>query len=208
MKIFVFFRFRASNLKGGLTMDILTAIKERRSCRSFSDEPIERENLEKILDAATWAPSPLNAQPWSFVVITGSEVKNKIFAEAERSREQAIQKSDWGWLGKYSVEFLLSAPVIVAVAGDPKKSGVDQFMEGGAKAYEHACAAAVQNMMLAAHSLDIGSVWFTLFDRDKLQGILDLGSDKVPLALVCLGKPAADPVPTPRKDFADKTTYL
>jgi len=186
----------------------MTAIKERRSCRNFIDEPVQKELLEKILDAGTWAPSPLNAQPWSFVVITGSDVKEKIFAEAERSRELAIQKSNWGWLGKYKVDFLLSAPAIIAVAGNPKKSGVDQFMEGGARAYEHACAAAVQNMMLTAHALDLGSVWFTLFDRNNLQGILDLGSDKIPLALVCLGKAAADPAPTPRKGFADKTTYI
>ncbi len=189
-------------------MDIMTAIKERRSCRSFSDEPIEKEQLEKILEAATWAPSPLNAQPWSFVVITNSKVKNSIFAEAEKSREQGVQKSGWGWLGKYRVDFLLSAPVIIAVAGNPKKSGVDQFMEGGARAYEHACSAAVQNMMLTAHALGIGSVWFTLFDRDKLQEILGLTSDKVPLALVCLGKADADPAPAPRKSFADKTTYI
>ena len=189
-------------------MDIMTAIKERRSCRSFTDEPVEKEHLEKILDAATWAPSPLNAQPWSFMVITGDEVKKKIFAEAERSREQGVQKSGWGWLGKYRVDFLLSAPVIIAVAGNPKKSGVDQFMAGGARAYEHACAAAVQNMMLTAHALDIGSVWFTLFDRNKLSEILGLTSDKVPLALVCLGKAAADSAPTPRKSFMDKTTYL
>ena len=189
-------------------MDILTAIKERRSCRSFSDEPIAKEHLEKILDAATWAPSPLNAQPWSFVVISNSEVKKNIITEAERSREQGVQKSGWGWLGKYRVDFLLSAPAIIAVAGNPKKSGVDQFMEGGARAYEHACAAAVQNMMLTAHALGIGSVWFTLFDRDKLSEILDLASDKIPLALVCLGKAAADPTPTPRKGFEDKTTYI
>jgi len=189
-------------------MDLMTAIKERRSCRSFSDEPVASDDIEKILDAATWAPSPLNAQPWSFVVISSSDKKNEIFAEAERSREEAIQKSNWGWLGKYNVEFLLSAPVIIAVAGDPKKSGVDQFMEGGARAYEHACAAAVQNMMLTAHALGLGSVWFTLFGREKLQGILDLGPDEIPLALVCLGKATADPALIPRKDFADKTSYL
>ena len=189
-------------------MDILTAIKERRSCRSFSDEPVANDVIEIILDAATWAPSPLNAQPWSFVVITSNDKKNEIFVEAERSSEDAIQKSNWGWLGKYNVDFLMSAPAIIAVAGDPKKSGVDQFMEGGARAYEHACAAAVQNMMLTAHTLGLGSVWFTLFDRNKLQGILDLGPDEVPLALVCLGKAAADPAIIPRKDFRDKTTYL
>ena len=101
-------------------MDILTAIKERRSCRSFSNEPVASDVVEIILDAATWAPSPLNAQPWSFVVITGSEVKNSIFAEAKRSREEAIQKSGWAWLGKYNVDFLMLAPAIIAVAGDPK----------------------------------------------------------------------------------------
>jgi len=189
-------------------MDLMTAIKERRSCRSFSDEPVTSDDIDKILDAATWAPSPLNAQPWSFVVITSNDKKNDIFTEAERSREEAIQKSGWAWLGKYSVDFLLSAPTIIAVAGDPKKSGVDQFMEGGARGYEHACAAAVQNMMLTAHALSLGSVWFTLFDREKLQGILNLESNKVPLALVCLGKAAADPALIPRKGYADKTTYL
>ena len=189
-------------------MDIMTAIKERRSCRSFSGEAVEKEHLEQILDAATWAPSPLNAQPWSFVVISNCEVKKNIITEEERSREQGVQKSGWGWLGKYRVDFLLSAPVMIAVAGNPKKSGVDQFMEGGARAYEHACAAAVQNMMLTAHALGLGSVWFTLFDRDKLSETLDMAEDQVPLALVCLGKAAADPTPTPRKGFADKTTYM
>jgi len=189
-------------------MDILTAIKERRSCRSFSDEPIDTASVDEILDAATWAPSPLNAQPWRFTVITANEVKDSIIAEAKKSRETAIDKSGWGWLGKYSVAFLKSVPVIIAVSGDPKKSGVDQFMEGGPKAYEHACAAAVQNMMLTAHALGLGSLWFTMFDREKLAEILDLEPAVVPIALVCIGKPAADAPPVPRKGFADRTVYL
>lgn len=189
-------------------MDVLTAIKERRSCRSFADEPIDRETLNKILEAATQAPSPLNAQPWSFVVITGDDIKKQIVAEAEKSREWAVEKSGWGWLGKYNLDFLKSVPAIIAVAGDPKKSGVDQFSGDGAKAYEHACAAAVQNMLLAAHALDLGTLWFTMFDRDRLAQILGLGANKIPLALVCLGKAAADPVPAPRKPFADKTVFL
>lgn len=189
-------------------MDVLTAIKERRSCRSFAKDPISKEILDQVLEAATWAPSPLNAQPWNFVVITAEEVKNNIITEAERSREVAIEKSGWGWLGKYSVEFLRAAPVAVAIVGDPKKSGVDQFMEGGAKAYEHACAAAVQNLLLAAHALGLGTLWFTMFDRDQLGKILDLPQGKTALALVYLGKPAADPVPAPRKAVADKTVYL
>ena len=189
-------------------MDIFTAIQERRSCRSFSGEPIANETLGKILEAATQAPSPLNAQPWSFVVIIADDIKNQIIAEAEKSREWAVEKSGWGWLRKYGLEFLKSVPAIVAVAGEPKKSGVDQFSDEGAKAYEHACAAAVQNMLLAAHALGLGSLWFTMFDRDRLAQILSLDANKVPLALVCLGKAAADPVPAPRKPYADKTVFL
>ena len=65
-------------------MDVLTAIKERRSYRAFTNEPISKETLDQILEAATWAPSPLNAQPWSFVVITAEAVKSNIFAEGSR----------------------------------------------------------------------------------------------------------------------------
>lgn len=189
-------------------MDLFEAIKERRSCRQFSEESVSDDILEKILDAATWAPSPLNAQPWNFVVIRTDDIKQKIIAEAERSRAIGVEKSGWGWLGKYGVDFLMSAPVMVVVTGNPKKSGVDQFMPDGARAYEHACAAAVQNMLLAAHALGLGSLWFTLFDRSKLQELLELSPDNVPLALVCLGKSAEDPKPIPRKSFSDKTVNL
>ncbi len=60
-------------------MDLYTAIKERRSCRNFLPDPIDQNTIEKILEAATWAPSPLNSQPWEFLVITNNEVKEKIF---------------------------------------------------------------------------------------------------------------------------------
>ncbi|MBK5099702.1 MAG: nitroreductase family protein, partial [Desulfobacteraceae bacterium] len=92
-------------------MDVFTAIKERRSCRDFLPEPVSDENIEKILEAAIWAPSPLNTQPWEFVIVTSKEVKEKIFIEAERCRKWALEKSGWKWLDKYSVDFLQSAPV-------------------------------------------------------------------------------------------------
>ncbi len=83
-------------------MDIMQAIKERRSCRQFLQEPVPEELLEKILEAATWAPSPLNLQPWEFVVITSQEVKEAIYAEAERCRQQTMEVSGWKWLEGYS----------------------------------------------------------------------------------------------------------
>jgi nitroreductase len=189
-------------------MDVFQAMKDRRSCRRFSHEPVGREAMDRILEAATWAPSPLNAQPWEFIVIQNQALKEKIFAEADRCRQWALETSGWKWLGKYAVDFLKDVPVIIAVVGDPKKSGMDMFQEEGTVGYQHACAAAIQNTILAAHALGLSTLWFTLFDRKAMQGILDIDDDKKPLALICVGKAEGEIPPVPRKDWKDKTRYL
>jgi len=189
-------------------MDVFEAIKERRSYRNFLPDSISEETIEKILEAAIWAPSPLNTQPWEFIIITKEEVKGKIFSEAERCIKWALEKSGWKWLENYQANFLQSAPVIVAVIGDPKKTGVDMFLEEGGVGYQHACAAAIQNMHLAAHALGIGSLWFTFFDKKAMREILSIDTNKTPLALVCLGKPSGEPLQTRRKDVKEKTTYI
>lgn len=189
-------------------MDIFQAIKERRSCRNFLPESISEEVIEKILEAATWAPSPLNTQPWKFVVVTNKEMKEKIFSEADRCRKWAIEKSGWKWLEKYQLNFLKTAPVIVAVIGDPKKTGLDIFQEEGGVGYQHACAAATQNMHLAAHALGLGSLWFTLFDKKPMREILDTVPEKTPLGLVCIGKMDGEPPQTPRKGVKEKTIFI
>jgi len=74
--------------------------------------------------------------------------------------------------------------------------------------YQAACAAAIQNIHLAAHSFGLGSLWFTLFDKKALRGILEISDEKTPLALVLLGKPGASPTAMPRKSIKDKTRYI
>jgi 5,6-dimethylbenzimidazole synthase len=189
-------------------MDLFTAIKERRSCRDFLSEKVDEATIEKILEMGTWAPSPLNSQPWEFMVITNQEIKEKIFAEGERSRKWALEKSGWKWLGSYALDFLRSAPVMIVVVGDPKKTGVDMFMEEGPMGYQAACAAAIQNMHLTAHALGLGSLWFTLFEKKALKEILGIPPEKIPLALICIGKPGSSQTPPPRKGAKEKTTFL
>jgi 5,6-dimethylbenzimidazole synthase len=192
----------------GEFMDLFTAFRERRSCRSFLNEPLDEADIAKIVEAGTWAPSPMNAQPWEFIVITGPEWKERIFAEAERCRQWALSTSGWKWLDKYRIEFLKTAPALVVVVGDPKKTGVDQFMEDGSAGYQYACAAAVQNMMLAAQALGIGSLWFTLFNRKNISEALAVDPEKKVLSIVCLGKPSGAVAPVGRKPAAEKTTFL
>lgn len=202
------FRVPESEKESEVFMDLFKAIKERRSCREFIDEPVDEKVVSKILEAGCWAPSPLNSQPWEFLIITSQTLKEKIYLESERHKAWAMEKSGWKWLGPYRVDFLKSVPVIIAVIGDAGKSGVDMFQKEGPTAYQHACAASVQNMLLAAHALKLGGLWFTLFDKIKLGIILDVAERKIPLALLCIGKPAMNPVPAPRRDILKKIRFI
>ncbi len=88
---------RICRKKGGI-MELLDAIKNRRSCRNYLPEAIDDTVIESILDAGIWAPSPLNTQPWEFIVITSGNVKERIFAEADRCRKWALEKAAGsGW---------------------------------------------------------------------------------------------------------------
>ncbi|NCO59530.1 MAG: hypothetical protein COZ70_14260 [Deltaproteobacteria bacterium CG_4_8_14_3_um_filter_51_11] len=189
-------------------MDVLDAIKGRRSCRAFLTEEVERGQIEKLLEAAVRAPSPLNSQPWEFIVILRKDIKEKIHAEATRCKQWALEKSGWKWLAKYDAEFLKTVPAIIAVVGDPKGTGVDMFLEEGSTGYQHACAAAIQNILLAAHAMGLAGLWFTFFDKKAMRGILGVDDKKMPIGLVCIGKPAGETSPMPRKSFLDKTTWL
>ncbi len=189
-------------------MEIFEAIKKRRSCREFLPDPIPDALIGKILEAAIWAPSPLNSQPWSFYVITSKKIKDKIFNETVRCKEWAREVSGWKWLGGYDPGFLKQAPVMIAVVGNPKGTGVDMFQEEGNMGYIQACAAAIQNMHLAIHALGLGSVWFTFFDKQPMRKILGVGEDQVPLAIICLGRIAKKPASVPRKGLDKKVIYL
>ena len=189
-------------------MDLIKAITERRSCRDFLPEPVAEEVVNKIIQAGIWAPSPMNAQPWEFITITSQEVKDEIYNEAEERRKWLVGESGWKWLESYQVDFVRSAPVIIAVVGDPERTGADRFLEGGGMGYQHACAAASQNMLLAAYSLGLGSVWVTLFDVNAMRAILDVNAPKVPFALICLGKAKDEQLQSKRKDLLGKTRFM
>jgi nitroreductase len=189
-------------------MELLQAIEGRRSCRDYIADAIDEEDILKILEAAIWAPSPLNRQPWEFVVIIQQGLKERIFEHAVETKEKVFQKSGWKWMQHYDVSFLKSVPVIVAVLGDPSKTGAGVYLESGSTSYQHACAAAIQNMLLTAHSLELGSLWFTLFEAHAVRNLLGTAPDKEPLALVCIGKPAKQPAQTGRKGVNHKTSWV
>lgn len=146
-------------------MDVLEAIKTRRSIRKYEKRPVPEELLEKILEAGRWAPSASNAQPWNFIVLRDEGI-----------RREVARVSTYG-------KFLAEAPLGIAVVVDPQAS--THPVEDG--------AIATQNMLLAAHALGLGTCWIGSYESDyeeKVKKILGIPENKRLLSLISVGFPA------------------
>jgi nitroreductase len=149
-------------------MDVLEAIKERRSIREYESKAVSEEKVKQILEAGRWAPSANNSQPWKFIVVRD-----------EKIRKELAQVATYG-------RFLAQAPVAIAVVMDPQAS--NHPVEDG--------AAATQNMLLAAHALGLGTCWIGAYGSGYEEGakkVLAIPGDKRLLALISLGYPAESP---------------
>lgn len=189
-------------------MDNLEAILTRRSCRDFLDRPVESEKIEQILTCATYAPSPANKQPWEFIVTQNPTYNQKLRASSEATRGYVAERSGWKWIPHYKLEFITQAPVLLVILGDPAKNGAEQFLNFPTSGYEHACAAAAQNICLAAHSLGLGTLWLSFFEKDFARELFHIEPAKDPFAIICLGYPARATGAPARRSPAEKTTYL
>jgi len=149
-------------------METLKAIHTRRSIRKFKPTRVSEELIDKILGAAMQAPSAGNQQPWHFIVINDRELLKEI-----------PKFSPFASMAK-------DAPVAILVCGDLALEKYKGF-------WVQDCSAAVQNMLLAAHDLNLGAVWTAAYPmEDRTEGfrlLCGLPKDIIPLALVVLGYP-------------------
>ncbi len=143
--------------------DVLKTIKSRRSVRKYTQEQISQEELDLILEAGIYAPTAHNNQPWHFTVIQNKELLHDINETVRQ--EMAASNDEWtrkmGLNPAFQVTY--DAPTLIVVSG--RKDGI---------AWQADCAAAIQNMLIAAESLHIGSVWlglvrFFLHKEDKVK---------------------------------------
>ena len=146
---------------------ILKAIHERRSIRHFVDAPISRDLIMTALEAASWAPSGLNNQPWRFAIIW------------DKASQEALAA-----LTRYS-KILQSASVLIAVFLD-QDSSYDYTKDC------QAVGACLQNLLLSLHSLDLGAVWIgeILKNKERVIEILKLPERLELMAIVAVGHPA------------------
>jgi len=142
-------------------MDVFDAIRKRRSVRSYQDRPVEKEKLEKVLEAARLAPSAKNRQEWRFIVVTDEE-KIKMLVDACKGQR-----------------FVGEAPVVIVGLADPSVS----------RWYKVDIGIAMEHMALEAVELGLGTCWIGAFYPEKVKEILDIPDEKEVVALLTLGYP-------------------
>lgn len=152
-------------------MDILRFIKSRRSIRKFLDKPVEPDKIAIILEAARWAPSAGNCQPWRFVVVTDKKKTGKF---------DPIFHQPW-------VE---RAPVVIVVLAVPADS--QRRYGEGSNYYIMDCSAAIQNILLMTHGLGLGAVWIGAFSKEVVRKQLNIPGKYEVIALVPMGYYSAE----------------
>ncbi|MEM3899414.1 MAG: 5,6-dimethylbenzimidazole synthase, partial [Candidatus Bathyarchaeia archaeon] len=174
-------------------MDVFNAIRTRRSIRAYKPDPVSDEDIAKILDAAHWAPSAANLQPWEFIVVKNPSTRKEIQALVEENRNATIKARSEPWrsgFSKYSTEWISKAPVHIVVCANPAKTAPHVF---GEETYKYATGAAIQNLMLAAHALGLGSCWLSMFDKDRLKKLLNIPKEIDVIGVVTIGYPIEVP---------------
>lgn len=189
-------------------MDCIDAILNRRSCRSFLDKKVEEDKIQKILECAIYAPSPANKQPWEFLVVTDPAYNRRLQEAAEKTKIYMAERSGWKWLPAFRIDFLTQVPVLIVVVGDPAKNGAEQFTNEPSKGYLNACSAAIQNMCLAAYSMGLGTLWYSLYEKQSVRDIFGVPEDKDPVGIVCLGYPTQTFAAPKRMGLSEKVRYI
>lgn len=204
-------------------MDVFEAIKNRRSVRNFTDEPVKKEDLKQILEAANWAPSACNQQPWRFIVIKNKRLSETLSSLVHKKldfiEQKALNQNDSDLLEKvrhYRIPFTFfpRALITVAVVLTPYAgTGLAKEVDIDASKYDSALqsvAAAIQNFLLASHALGYGSCWMTgpLIAYPQMSKLLNIKEDEQLVALLPLGKYSLTPKAKPRKSSEQVTTII
>jgi len=155
-------------------LDLIEAIKNRRSVRAFKKEDVPAQVIEKILECGNLAPSAGNLQPRDFVVVRNSKKKKRLADAA------------------FGQEFVTEAPVVIVVCANADRS--KPYGTRGETLYcIQDATAAIQNMLLAVHAEGLAACWVGAFDEGQASRILELPSSVRPIALIPVGRANESP---------------
>jgi len=170
-------------------MDVFEAIKERRSVRDYTDKKVSEKDVEQLIEAARWAPSAGNTQPWEFVIVKDAEMKRKL-------SDAALNQT-----------FIQKAPVIIVVCADENRSS-KRYGKRGEKLYSiQDTAAATENIILAAQELGLATCWVGAFQEKEVAKALKAPKNVKPVAIITVGYPAGKQAATQRMPVKEIVHY-
>jgi len=170
-------------------LDVLEAIKERRSIRAFTDEKVSEKDVERLIDAARWAPSAGNTQPLELVVVKDKEMKRKL-------SEAALNQT-----------FIQKAPVVIVVCADLNRSSRGYGSRGKNLYSLQDTAAATENILLAAQELGLATCWVGAFRDKEVAKAVKAPKNMKPVAIVPVGHPAERPLAPPKRSVNEIVHY-
>jgi nitroreductase len=162
-----------TNSESGVeVVDVFEAVKGRRSIRVFRRNDVSFEDVQKLIDAATWAPSAGNIQPWEFIIIRKHYTKKRLAAAA------------------WDQAFIEVAPVVIVVCANENRSS-RRYGDRGKMLYcIQDTAAAIQNIHLAAYCLGLGTCWVGAFKEEEVRQVLNVPQGIRPVSIIPVGYPA------------------
>lgn len=188
-------------------MDVIRAIQTRQSVGRVRQDPVPEDLIEQILESAVHAPNHRITEPWRFHVFTGKGRGELARARAEMARLQAEAEEEDEEMaaGRISRERkkAFRAPVIIAVISASGRDEVETLENYAA------CAAAVQNMQLTAHSLGLASIWRTgsIAYHEHMRDFFGLKEDDRIVAYLYIGSPDMGERPRRRRPAAERTVW-
>ena len=188
-------------------MELAEAIRSRQSINRVKQDPVPEEVVEEVLESAVHAPNHKITEPWLFHVFTGRGRGELARARAETARLQAEEEGEDEEMaaGRVSRERkkAFRAPVVIAVVSRAGRDEVETTENYAA------CSAAVQNMLLTAHSLGLGAIWRTgpVAYHRHMRDFLGLEAGDSIVAYLYLGHPDMGERPRRREPVSEKTTW-
>ena len=178
-------------------MDVFECIKKRRTVHKYKDEPVSDSDLYKILDAGRWAPSAANRQPVRFIVIKDNNTKQRIYDLVKEVLEMGAEVRERA--GATRVQALspyaqgninMKVPAMICVVADKFHTDTIYYSQTH---HRSAACAAIQNMMLAARALGLGTVWLTFWDPVRIQHLLHIPINYEVVGIIPVGHPVEFP---------------
>lgn len=163
-------------------MTALEAIRARRTIRSYEPDPVPEELLREVVDAARWAPTSGNAQPWEFLRVVTPALRERLVAATYGGFARTAPSQAW----------LADAPELLVACVNGLRTAA-RYGEDGYGWAKIDVAAAIQNMLLAATSLGLGAAWIGGFRADEVRSVLSLDRDLAPFGMIALGYPRETP---------------